>query len=105
MQKFFLILLILVSLQLRSQDSLKNTIDTTVNSDVTSGYDSLNKIREDSIFKEMLEQNNRNLNDFLRYQKELESRQKRNAFIRIGLGILFFGVLVFGLYRQRKKRQ
>jgi hypothetical protein len=52
-----------------------------------------------------MEQNSRNLNDFLKYQEEQKARQKRNALIRIGIGIFFFIILLVGLNRQRKKRQ
>ncbi len=105
MRKVFLMLLILFSFHLLAQNSLKQKADTAINSDFISAYDSLNKIKEDSVFKETMEQNSRNLDDFLKYRKELEARQKRNALIRIGIGILFFIVLLVGLSRRRKKQQ
>ena len=39
----------------------------------------------------------------LELQKEMKARQKRQALIRIAIGLGFFAVLVIGLLRQRKR--
>jgi hypothetical protein len=36
--------------------------------------------------------------------KKRETKQKRDAMIRIGIGVLFFAVLIIGIVRRRKKR-
>lgn len=49
------------------------------------------------------EQNERNLNEFVQMQKENDSKAKKAMWIRLGLGVFFLGVLIFGLLRRRKK--
>jgi cytochrome c1 len=104
MRNLFIVLVFFCSLQAVAQDSAKTERDTNSFSNFSSLSDSLNKAQEDSIFKETMEQNSRNLTSFLKYQEEIKTRQKRNALIRIGLGIFFFIILVIGLNRQRKRR-
>ena len=105
MRKFFIVLVFFCSLQVVAQDSAKTKSDTNSFSGFSSLNDSLNKVQEDSIFKETMEQNSRNLTSFLKYQEEVKAREKRNALIRISLGIFFFIVLLIGLNRQRRKRR
>ena len=42
------------------------------------------------------------LNNLLEYQKEQRARQKKQAFLYIGLGIFFLIVLIVGLMRRKK---
>lgn len=49
------------------------------------------------------EQNDRNLDAFMAMQKENEAKAKKAMWIRLGIGVVFLGVLVFGLMRKRKK--
>jgi len=49
------------------------------------------------------EQNDRNLDEFVRMQKENDAKAKKAMWIRLGLGAFFLGVLIFGLLRRRKK--
>lgn len=105
MRKFFIAFIFFCSLQSIAQDSSKAKNDTNSYSGLASLNDSLNKTAEDNIFKEALEQNTRNLDSFLKQREAEKSRQKRNAFIRISLGILFLIILLVGLNRQRKKRK
>ena len=47
----------------------------------------------------------RSLQDwFIRYQKEREAKARKQAYIRIGIGVAFAAVLVVGLLRRRKKK-
>src|SRR5574338_835656 len=105
MQIIVFAFMLLCSLQTVAQDTMKGKSDTGIYSGVSSASDRLSKAEEDSIFKEVMKQNSRNLDSFLKYQEKIKSRQKRNALIRIGLGIFFFILLLIGLNRQRKKRQ
>jgi hypothetical protein len=43
-------------------------------------------------------------NYFLQLQKERRAKEKRNAYIRIGIGVAFFVVLIIGLLRRRAKK-
>ncbi len=48
------------------------------------------------------ERNARNLESLIEMQKEQQAKQKKAAWIRITIGIIFLGVLIFGLMRRRK---
>ncbi len=48
------------------------------------------------------EQMNRNMNSFLAERREQERKQMRQAYWRIGFGVLMMIVLVVGLVRKRK---
>lgn len=54
------------------------------------------------------EQAKRNVENIVRLQQDMKKRsdkEKRNALIRIGIGVLFLVVLVIGLMRRRKVRK
>lgn len=50
------------------------------------------------------EQMNRNLDAFVRQQKEREKKEWQRAWMRIGLGMFFLVVLIVGMLRRRKKK-
>lgn len=100
MRKLFFAILILYSLNTIAQDSAKVSNDTIS----FSASDSLDKLNKDSIFKETLERNSKNLDSFLQYQKEQKEKEQRRAMLRIGLGIFFLIVLIIGLSRRNKKK-
>ena len=57
----------------------------------------------DSVYNHLQEeQNNRNLDAFVRMQKEEQEKQKKAMWIRIGLGVFFLAILVFGVMRRKK---
>lgn len=91
-----------------NNDKLNRQIDSSIkqldsmNQRINEGYkqtmhtmDSINMHLEQ-------ERNNRALDSFLRMQKEREEKQKKAMWIRLGIGVLFLGVLIFGLLRRRK---
>ena len=51
------------------------------------------------------EQMGRNLDSFMAERREQERRQMRQAYVRIGFGVLMLIVLVVGLMRKKKKQQ
>ncbi len=80
-----------------------------------AAIDSLNKAtdsiiliksrRDDSIARaEAMEQNSRNLNALVRTMKEREQKEKRNMWLRIGLGLAFLVIGIIGVTRKRKSR-
>ena len=93
-----------LSLPLFSQDSVAQTtsVDTTVKQ---TPYDRL----QDSLYlqrmKRSMNENGKVLEQFLADFKERQEREKRQAYIRTGLGIAFVAVLIYGLWRRRKSRQ
>ena len=67
-------------------------------------FDQQYKHLQEQEVQRTMEQNNRNLDEFVRLQREQEAKQKKAMWLRLGLGVFFLGVLVFGLMRKRKKK-
>ena len=65
--------------------------------------DSIEELRKKQEVKEFTESSQRNLGYFLQLQKERRAKEKRNAIIRIGIGVALAIVLIFGLRRRMKK--
>jgi hypothetical protein len=105
MRRLFLICLLFISVDSYSQvdaDSFARAVQQRT--------DSLNAAihRNDSItneirMKEDAKRNAETLNNFMNEKKKRDARQKRDAMIRIGIGVLFFAVLIIGIIRRRKK--
>lgn len=62
--------------------------------------DSVSKAQE---MEEFNKTNQKNLSYFLQLQKERRAKQKREAVIRIAIGIGFLIILIIGLRRRAKK--
>ncbi len=61
---------------------------------------------QDSVDKaRSMESMSRNLDSFVKEQKARENREWKRAILRLGIGIFFFIVLIWGLLRNRKKKQ
>ena len=89
-----------------SPDSLSAKVKEQVDQ-FEQWQDSFNK-RQDSIHRARVfefdqKQNQKNLEQFLTDQKERESKQKKQAIIRIAIGIGLLGLLIFGLLRKRSQ--
>ncbi len=52
---------------------------------------------------QMQQQAQRSGDMMLQWHKERQVKQKKQMFLYLGMGILFLGILVFGLMRRRKK--
>jgi hypothetical protein len=65
-------------------------------------------VHEETHKKEELKQieqdSQRNIDYFLQLQEERHAKEKRNAIIRIGIGVAFLIVLIIGLRRRRLKK-
>jgi hypothetical protein len=65
-------------------------------------------VQEDTRKKEELKQieqdSQRNMDYFLQLQREHRAREKRNAIMRIGIGVAFLILLIVGLRRRRLKK-
>ncbi len=103
MPRFFTALLLLFCLncfaqqpsstiQLPDTTSLRESLDSTLRT-----LDSL----KDKAVKRSAEFNNTH---FYTLKQDSVAKQKRDAFIRIGLGIFFLLVLIIGLRRRAKKK-
>lgn len=104
MKKLVLLFFLFISTMMYAQNDQASKTDTLTVPSPSSMIDSLNKAKEDEIFKQTMEQNAKNLDSFLQERKEMEAKQKRNAMIRIGIGILLLIVLVIGLRRMKAKK-
>jgi hypothetical protein len=54
--------------------------------------------------KQVEQSSQRNMNYFFELQKERRTKEKRNAIIRIGIGVAFLILLIVGLRRRRLKK-
>lgn len=54
--------------------------------------------------KEIAKSNTEGLTRLANEIRKREAKQKRDAMIRIGIGVLFFAVLIVGILRRRKKQ-
>lgn len=106
MLRFFLLLFLsclLVSntpAQTPAKDTLINSADSAklLLAAQMAYRDSVDKARS-------MENMSRNLDSFLKEQKARENREWKRAILRLGIGIFFFIVLIWGLLRKRKKKQ
>ena len=93
--------------QSQNIDSLSQSIDSSakvlqnVNDRFQQVQDSLYQLK----LLRTMEQHGKPLDRFLEEKKEQERIEKRQLYIRIGLGVAILLVLIFGLIRQRNKRK
>lgn len=60
----------------------------------------------DSITRaQSMEQMDRNFESFMAERQKQEEKQRRNAYIRIAFGLAGFGLLIFSILRNRKKKK
>lgn len=86
----------------QNTDSFVRAIDSSrkaMNERLREQQDSFYKLQ----VKQSLEQNSRNLDRFLADMKEREKKERRQMYIRLGLGVAFLAVLIVGLLRRRKQ--
>lgn len=103
MRRIFLLSLLFISLHSNAQldaDSLHRAIQHRTDSMLTE----FNSKGVESIKKEQELQNMQNLMRVVNEQKKRKAKEKRDAMIRIGIGVLFFAVLIIGIMRRRKKQ-
>ena len=77
---------------MKDPEALNKRLNDNYKSGVDSIYNSLEEKR-----------NQRNLEQFMAMQKEQQAKQKKQMWIRIGLGIFFLIILIVGIMRRRKK--
>ena len=77
---------------MKAMDSLNAQINGSFKKGIDSAYNHLQQ-----------EQNNRNLDAFMAMQRERQAKEKKRMWTRLGLGIFFFAVLVYGVMRKKKK--
>ena len=90
----------------QKRDSLVRAIEAATRA-LRAGQDSFRHV-QDSLYHAAQsaaaqQQNIRNLTALMKESRKREEKEKRQAYIRLGLGILFFTVLIIGIYRRRKR--
>jgi hypothetical protein len=116
MRSFLFIFCVLLSLSAVSQDLSKKIEEMREHAATQSmAIDSMRK-RTDSLMlvqsritdsinmAAYLEQNTRNLENFMKQRKEQERKQHQGMWLRIGAGILLLEVGIFGVIRKRKPK-
>jgi superfamily II RNA helicase len=83
----------------RQIDSSMKELDS-INARINNSYKSM----DSAYMQRQIEQNNKNLDAFMAMQREREAKQKRSNWIRLGIGLLFLGVLIFGVRRRNKNQ-
>jgi len=113
MRKFLLFLLLLLSVNGFSQagDTTigkkrpKLVINDTVLNKLRQLDDSMAEVERKKATAEDMERLNQNsINYFAQLSKERRAKQKRDAIIRIAIGVALFIVLIIGLRRRRVKK-
>jgi len=113
MRKFLLFLLLFLSVNGFSQsgDTIigkkrpKLVINDTVLNKLKQLDDSMAEVEPKKAAAEDMERLNQNsINYFAQLSKERRAKQKRDAIIRIAIGVALFIVLIIGLRRRRVKK-
>ena len=97
MRKFFFLTCLIISINGFSQETDSVSIKIRTLQDSINA--TMNRIEQDKWEKQNLE----GLNYMMAEQKSRREKEKRNAIIRIAIGVGFLLVLVAGLMRRRKK--
>ena len=104
-----ILLFLFISLCLVSSGQVPIKTDTTfltadsVAAEIRRRQDSLNEAYQKEEAARFVENNSKNLDYFVRLQKEQQAKQKRNAIVRISIGVVLLIVLFIGLRRRSKK--
>ena len=105
MRRIVVIFLLGLSLPIFSQDDTSSArLPSLQNDTVVSKLAEAGDSARPTI--EIRQKDDANIKAILELSKEIqqrEAKQKRNAMIRIGIGLIFLTVLVVGLMRKRKK--
>jgi hypothetical protein len=106
MRQLLLVALLAFSITTFSQKKDSLTIDTSSLSAINRSIDSSLKSYTDSINKQMIErQTQQSIDFFVQMQKERNTKEKRNAIIRIAIGVVFLAVFIVGILRRRKAKK
>jgi hypothetical protein len=107
MRRFLLIVLLFATSTCFSQDSSVHKRQLIANDSVLMHLqrfdDSVAKDVQEKAQQQEFERMNASLNSFAELQREQRAKQKRQTFIRIGIGVAFLILLIVGLRRRAKK--
>lgn len=102
MYKIFLLIAMLISPVCFSQDS-SGQVRWEDTSATKKALESTQRFIDSMKNASMNNESMQGLDNLLRYQKEQRDKQRKQAFIYIGLGVFFLVILIVGLLRRRAK--
>lgn len=106
MRRLLMAFLLVFSITLFGQKKDSLSIDTASLSAINRSIDSSIKSYTDSINKQMIErQTQQSIDFFVQMQKERKAKEKRDAIIRIAIGLVFLVVFIVGILRRRKAKK
>jgi NhaP-type Na+/H+ or K+/H+ antiporter len=106
MRKLLLSLLLIFSVSFFGQKKDSLSIDTASLSAISRSLDSSFQRYTDSVNKEMIKQQTQQSIDFFRQmQQERNAKEKRNAIIRLAMGLVLIAVFIAGILRKRKAKK
>ena len=105
MRRLLLVFVLFFSLFVHSQDSTGSNNYVQGNEKLTNDSPTLDDaiLTDTSQAAEIREGNMQRVLELTQEMEKRREREKRNAMIRIGIGVLFLGILVIGLLRKKKK--
>ena len=101
MYKFLLAISLLLGSITFSQDST-STVRWEDTSATKKALDNAQHFLDSMKNAEFYKQTTQGLNNFLQYQKEQKTKQKKKAILYIGLGVFFLAIMIIGLVRRSK---
>jgi hypothetical protein len=103
MRKVFLAASLFVRIISFSQDTLPATTHPEDTSSFKRTLDNaqhfIDSMKSDQVSKDI----QRGLDNLVRYQNEQRAKQKKQAFLYIGLGLFFLAIFIIGIRRRSKK--
>ena len=100
------VFLLLFSTSVFGQDS--NVLSRSIDSSAKKNQQTYEDV-EDSLYRLRMERNmnekGQELDKFLADYEERKEKEKQQTYIRIGVGIVFLSLLIYGLVRRRKKEK
>ena len=103
--RYWLIAILVVLISFHANSQLTDSASLLVDSSAKQ-IQSNAETAEDSIYRRKMERNieekGQDLDKFLADYKTYKEKEKRQTYIRIGVGILFAVALVYGVIRKRK---
>ena len=105
--RFFVIVAFLLQFSISGysqySDSFARRIDSSLkarNKMIRAFQDSLDRLE----IKRSMEQNGKNLDRFMADYQERQKKERKQMYIRLGLGVAFLAVLIVAIVRRRKMK-
>jgi hypothetical protein len=113
MRNLLFVIILCLPFTLFSQDTVRHSqtpspknilLNDSNNTQFQQLQDSITSTMKALEQKRWEEQNLSGINYLMKLQEERKAKQRKEAIIRIGIGIIFLAVLIFGLRRRAKAK-